>query len=399
MKMEKKTPRTPWSLFGFALMGMLAMFMLAPFVLAQAPAAPSTLPDYADTGNLLYFANTPHVWLNPAGAPSDWNKDHNWRPLALLVIAICLLANTLVYVAGRVLHQPSWERFAQAEFFQVTASAILIIGMVELLNGGFTFLQHSPLLPLGTTVSCPGLAPDVWQSGPMNYVRCQMSQKIAYTEKLYEQVSAINAAVEPSTTMCYYIFNVPSYCGDWDTDLHAKMEKAHYLAHKIVPLAIGLQAQYQFVGYVANNMLVIFLPLGLLLRAVPFLRGLGALLVALAIGFYIVFPLAYIMMDPNTARPDPSMLAPAPAALPACYNTFSGLVSVLTSSSLGGAGNSPAQPVGDPDALGQIVAQMQVEAFFEPLVALAVTLIFIGAITPLLGGESGELLHFVAKVM
>ncbi|MDE1798681.1 MAG: hypothetical protein KGH63_04740 [Candidatus Micrarchaeota archaeon] len=389
--MKSKTISSGAIFLGLALL----LAVLAPALQAQS-AAPAG--SWQDTSSVYYFSSTPSA-----------NPNHNWYAFAMIALAICVLANALVYVAGRTFSLPSVERFAQAEFFQVTASAIMIVAVVFLLNAGFDYIM-SPggLLPSDTTTLCMGQSLKVYEtqspsgqfSGPLAVVQCKLQEKIDYTEALYALAWQNNANVESLTTECTYMLGIPVYCFDWDSALHAKMEQAHLLANRLVPLGISLHAQYMFVQYLANNMLAVFLPIGLVLRIFPFLRGLGGLMIAIAIGFYIVFPIAFILLDPSTVRPAASSLIPQTGApMPACYNTFSGMVSSLTPASLTATTTGAAENLPDAQQLGQELAKLQIEGFFNPLAALAVTLLFISAATPLLGGDSGEIMHFLTKVI
>jgi hypothetical protein len=146
-------------------------------------------------------------------------------------------------------------------------------------------------------------------------------------------------------------------------------------------------------------MLTVILPVGILLRIFPVFRGIGALFISIAIGFYFIFPIAYILLDPTTVRPDASSIVDAPSVeLPdACFSSFSGYVSMITQTQV----NQPSayQQAGDPTAVGTELAKMQMETFFYPLTALASALLFIASATPLLGGDSGQILHFLSKVI
>ncbi len=352
------------------------------------------LPQWSDTGNLHYFDQTP---------PTGWRSDHNWLPIALLAITMCVLFNTLVYVLGRVFSLPNVQRFAQAEFLQVTASALMIVGILFMLQTGFDYIAApGGILPSGTTILCNGASQDVYhyQQGPMSIVQCKLQEKISYVQSLYDQAWANNAAVEPLTTNCYYLLGVPVYCFDWDSALHAKMEQSHYLANKLVPLGISLAGQFMFVQYLANNMLAVFLPIGLILRIFPFLRGIGGLMIAIAIGFYFVFPIAYILLDPSTVRPSADSIIPSGGQkLNACYNTFSGMVTSLTQSQLQSSQPAPGATLPTAQELGAELAKLQIEGFFNPLAALAAALMFISIAAPLLGGDSGEIMHFLTKVI
>ena len=341
---------------------------------------------------------------------------NSWYQMTIFALAICLFANTIVYVFGRVAHAPHVMQFAKAEFFQVTASAVMIFVLVAMGAEAFNYIAASGIMPGtvttttlpngtivtsiagGTTTMCNGEAKSVWDVGPFGIIRCKLQEKIDYVQNLYNQAWMLNKDTEPLTTYSLYLFNIPVYVWDWNTELHSQMESAHYIANKLVPIGISLQAQYMFAEYLAMNMLNVFLPLGLLLRIFPVLRGIGSLLVAMAIGFFFVFPISYILMDPTTVRPDPASLIPAVdnVAGNVCYTSFSGMVTTYTQIAPQVASSASTLDLGQ---VGDEMAQLQIEAFFYPLAALATTLLFITVATPILGGDSGEIMHFMSKVI
>ncbi|MFH0927657.1 MAG: hypothetical protein V1822_03695 [Candidatus Micrarchaeota archaeon] len=340
------------------------------------------------------------------GNPQSPNYDarHDWRPWALAAIAICILANTLVYVLARAFSMPSVERFAVSEFYQVTASAIMIFVLVMVADSAFGVVEL--VLPQGTATVCAGAAQDVWAyqrsgwvMGPLGIVQCKLEEKIAYLEDLYNRAYENNRKVEWLTTSCVYFMSFPVYCFDWDTSLHAEMERSHYIANRIAPIAINLHGQYMFADYIAKNMLAVFLPLGILLRIFPVFRGIGGLFIAIAIAFYFVFPIAYIMLDPTTVRPPPSSVLPSNnmAEPNACFDSFSGFVDMITAPPQ--AISNAAAASGDPNQVGTELAKMQIEAFFYPLVSLGAAILFIVAIAPVLGGDSGNIMRFLSKVI
>lgn len=321
----------------------------------------------------------------------------DWFRISMLAILICLFANALIFVFAKAMHSTTAQRFATGEFYQVSASAVMILVVVVLLSQAFTFIKDWGILSTDTTSACYGAQMDVWKLGPPALIQCKIQEKIEYAEGLFYQAKAVNKDVETLTTLCLYVMSVQAYCGDWDSALHAQMESAHLLANRLTPLAIGLHATYSFVGYLARNMLEVFLPLGILLRIFPGIRGIGGLLIAIAIGFYFVFPIAYLLMDPTTTRPDPADMLPSISKAPSpCFNTFSGAVSMITQ-----LASTKKQTVATPDVseLGQELAKLQTEVFIIPLAALAVTLLFIQTLAPLLGGEAGEIMHFITKVI
>ncbi|MFH1094617.1 MAG: hypothetical protein V1728_00170 [Candidatus Micrarchaeota archaeon] len=388
-------------LFFAGLLSLIFLSSLSGLLFAQDSKWSEQLPQDLASGpgsNGFLFANTPWAIAN-AGQWQPIGAGRSWVGLALLAITACFFANAFVYIVGHVLHIPSVERWAQSEFYQTTASALLVTGMGVMVAGGFALISSGGLLPQGTTTQCHGLPMDVWESGPFSIIQCKLEEKILYAETLYNQAYEQNKVYEPQTSLQIFVMGNPVWMGDWDNVLHTNMEQAHFIANRLVGISITLHATYMFADYLAHNMMYVFLPLGILLRIFPPLRGIGALFIAVALGFYIVFPISYVLLDPTTSKPNPEDIIPSPnARLDACYSGFSGIVSLNTQSNLANAQQTQAA-IPNISEVASELTNLQIETFFNPLAALSITLIFISGVAPLLGGDSGDLLHFIAKTV
>ena len=211
----------------------------------------------------------------------------NWKPMAEIAIAICIFFNVLVYMAGMALDSESLKRYAKAEFLQVTASSLMIFFAVDLIYGlstgsGMDFMGD--VIGTNSRVACgaPGIEGGnfyLWQTdsqfgpGPLGAFKCKLQEKITALDNAYANIYEANKGTERLTSMCVMVFGIPVYCGDWDKALHNQVEQAHLLATKIVGLLMPLHGLYVLAQYVQNNMLSVFLPLGLVLRIFPLTRG------------------------------------------------------------------------------------------------------------------------------
>ena len=241
---------------------------------------------------------------------------------------------------------------------------------------------------------CSGEARSVkGMGGPIAAMECKLQEHINEINKMYNDIYTANLNAERKESTCVILFGTQVWCGSWDMAIHKSVEQAHLLGEKIVPLQIALHAQYALAMYIANNMLSVFLPLGILLRIFPFTRGVGGLFIAIAIGFYIVFPVMYVLFDPSLVRAEstrPSALMQDPDM---CFVGFKGSVVVLsdipTVVRASGALYTEA---------GSRLAQLTVNILFYPFIALALTLVFIRSAAPLLGGDTGDIMRAVAKL-
>lgn len=375
----------------------ILLSLLIPQLFAADPP-PAWGPATNDTNSFM-FANNRWAVLNSSGTVDTSQK--SWASMAAVAIAISLFANAIAFMVAKSTKSASFERWASGEFYQTTASAVMVTGMLLMATMGFAMIKESGILPAGTTTECAGSSIDVWATGPFAIMKCKLQDKITYSETLFRQAYENNKAPEVKSSMAIYLLGAPIYMGDWDNAVHTEMEKAHYLANRIVPIAVSFHVQYMFADYLSNNMLNIFLPLGILLRILPPFRGIGGLFIVLSIGFYIVFPLAYILLDPSTSKPDPESIIPAGEKLNenACYTTFSAFYAMNTPAPAGAVAMPKAGKAPDAAQLGEELTNLQIESFINPVAALSATLLFMSLLAPVFDGDMGEMLHFVMRTI
>ena len=234
--------------------------------------------------------------------------------------------------------------------------------------------------------------------GPLGAFKCTLQEKITALDNAYSSIYDANKDTERMTSMCYIVFGMPVYCGDWDKDLHNQVEEAHLLATKIVGLLMPLHGLYVLAQYVQNNMLSVFLPLGLVLRIFPLTRGVGGLLIAIAVGFFFVWPTFFVLTDATFVKASAADNPNQARVAGECFTGFKGsailVQTVLNQNGLGGSSDESLAA----DNAQLLLFQLTISIMFYPFVALVITLIFIRAMTPLLGGDTGELMKMVARL-
>ncbi|MFA6328606.1 MAG: hypothetical protein WCY41_04115 [Candidatus Micrarchaeia archaeon] len=378
--------------------GLSAIVLLAAFVflfLAQFAFAESDFDGYASKQR-AYFQN----------------RVDSWWSMAITAILICIAFNTLVYMLGTTLESQEIKNYAKAEFLQVSASSLMIFFAVALLfqvtDGGsndvsaFGFMGD--LLGNGaSSISCTAANGGrfyLWKGdsqfgqGPLAAFKCKLQEKISALDDAYAKIAKNNQKTERLASTTYYLLGVPVWCGDWDLSIHKEVEQAHLIASKIVDLSVSLHAQFVLAEYVQKNMLTVFLPLGLVLRIFPLTRGVGGLFIALGVGFYFVWPAFFLLSDPTFVKASNPASQPLQEGI--CFSGFRGSAVLL-------AGIVTTTVDGEPSDLSvvegkELVYTMTIATMFYPFVALVLTLIFVRAMTPLLGGDMGELMKMVSKL-
>lgn len=337
----------------------------------------------------------------------------NWQGMAIVAISICFFFNLLVYMAGRGLQSEHLKRYAQSEFLQVTASALLIAFGVQLLytmstGNGLGFMRD--VIGENSRVACgapeiPGGSFQIWNeyppygTGPLGAFRCKLQEKITALDSAYDAVYKQNAGNERWSSTCINLFGFPVYCGDWDLAVHKDMEKAHLINTKIVSLLIPLHGLYSLATYIENNMLSVFLPAGLVLRIFPLTRGVGGLFIAIAIGFFFVWPTFFVLSDPTFVKVDANEAPNQERTEGACFTGFKGTAvvvqGIIDQRSVGGMAGEALAGMDDAKLL---LFQLTISVMFYPFVAFALTLVFVRAMTPLLGGDMGDFMKMVGRL-
>ncbi len=94
-----------------------------------------------------------------------------------------------------------------------------------------------------------------------------------------------------------------------------------------LPVVSILQIQSDFFSVIIAVSLLVLLPMGILLRAIPLLRGIGGTLIALAIGIAIVYPMLLVGLNMPVTNYMQSTLASSSASyVPDCGGVMGSLI-------------------------------------------------------------------------
>ncbi|RLG19322.1 hypothetical protein DRN67_03000 [Candidatus Micrarchaeota archaeon] len=136
-------------------------------------------------------------------------------------------------------------------------------------------------------------------NGMYGFAYCYLEGSTDYMIYIYGQLVAANRYVAKMTSF-YFNVAIPLYLAV------ASVSKAPYAGLGVINSMIGLGmdalasasfiqvAQKMLLRFFENYSLSFFLPLGLILRTFSFSRKLGATLIAIAIGTYVVYPLSIV---------------------------------------------------------------------------------------------------------
>lgn len=344
------------------------------------------------------------MWQDITPFEDIWSDPSGWLALVLVAAVIIFTFYTLVYMVARSFRMDALEKAALSEMLQALFSIMLALVIVEVLTLAFTFLLGN-VIGTGSSISCDAYGKiSIQDAGPIEAVRCRLMEKASLLSDLYEKM--YYAAREPFNDfyVSWGLLGMPIYYQGsyiWQSEpseLYYEVEAYRFLNSIITTLLIGINAYLAAVDYVANNMLTLFLPIGLVLRSIPFTRGVGAFFIALAIGLYVIYPTLFFITDPTFLKSDSPYMDITQDQITWPWPSFKGAVALAT---LGPQTHSATRAFNLTNIRDAAADLARLYYFFiiHPIVILSVTLIIMRYLTYLFGGEGQELYRLAMKVL
>ncbi len=316
-----------------------------------------------------------------------------WQGLAILASTVALLIYALVLGIAKGLMLDDLERTAKSELLQIAANVLMIVVFLTFLTGIEEFAYTSFFQGVNS-VSCGDV--DIGDSGTissgLDLLRCRIAEKAESFTELHGQVRSSADSTFTKLSIYFGIAGLPVVQGNYFGDLYREAESYRLMNNLLTNLTITSNAILVLIDYLKANLLATFLPLGLFLRSFSPTRGVGALFMSLAIGFYFIFPVLYVVSDPEYHKPDVQALA-APDDAPFCYPTFSNVIRIINFSGPAAAKELSMRQ------LSEDISGIYLTLLLQPFVIVAITLVFVRYLMYLLGGDGQTIMRFVSKVV
>ncbi|MFA5076827.1 MAG: hypothetical protein WC488_00145 [Candidatus Micrarchaeia archaeon] len=332
----------------------------------------------------------------------DWMG--GWGTMVVLSMMVVIFFYGLVYMLAYAFNVEELKRSTKSHLYDALFTALLAVMVLVILNGIF---QVMLLYFSGASVSCDMYGKIELSSGvnPFDFVECKLTEKATYMTMLYERIYFSARDPFKKFGLMWGLFGIPIYMQGayiWQTQisqLYTQIESYRMLAHISVLLLIALNAYIGAIHYISANMLTMFLPIGIVLRAIPFTRGIGAFFIALALGFYIIFPFLFVITDPSFIKvPGMYVDLSDPSAITFPWPTFSGAVSIITMAPQTQTGSDFFGAVSINEGAAEL-SKLYYGLILQPIVILSITLIFVRYLTTLFGGESQEIYRLASRVI
>ncbi|MEM3408025.1 MAG: hypothetical protein QW054_00265 [Candidatus Micrarchaeia archaeon] len=383
------------------------------FILNQVSALSCSVTDQncpsgqiCDNGECRECLTSAECWSKTLIRSTPIGGISPWVSISVIVLLISLLGVAIFYMIAYAFQSDQYKRIAFAELMQVLASFLLIAFLF-----GFEIFETDMLTRLEKTsgaitsalvLQSQGASPNIALSGNVyinpfdvsyaflrNMITCvQNKLKTTYeNSKAIQTIINLNIDVQVITPGKVK-FSVPNPLAF--TSLSETAAKYEFQASELTWLMIFLYAQIAVLKFIETSMFTVFLPIGLILRAFPPTRGAGAVLVAIAIGFYLIYPLTFTLLYTGTPKQiegcnlqvafDYSQLEKT------CPLNIGATTQIISSASDLAATLDAAVP-----QLQAGTSSIRFTAFLYMLISLGVTFIFVRSLSSILGADISEI--------
>lgn len=342
------------------------------------------------------------------------NMGNEWWTIYLLVAVIIVLFNALVYMASRIFILPQIERYAKGELLQAFAMiaiggillAFQVSGDFAMVPGGRSVTQLIDEKVAEQILGMKGYAANPYE---VDYVYLAAILKKLETEFMDANSQS---SLDIPLTMMFGITIMSNYI---PIPLQTAFEfiwsmlfDAILIAEDTMWLSIATYFQLNLLQWIEASMAAVYLPLGLIFRAIPITRGLGAAMMGVAITLYFIYPfvLAILFLSGPpiegitiSVEEKPQQAGGSVAKPKVCPADPTAVLELLNNPQF-----KPDSPQGQArsEKLSNTISAfslIQLYAYFYPVVAMFTCLLAANAITSVLGGDLSGISRSIFRVV
>ena len=212
------------------------------------------------------------------GLTAYWSR---WAPIALLAVMVSFAIASVIFGAGVFIRSDRIRNFGIGEYYEAIANALIVVGFLFLsavMFGIITGAVTGPVNPYSTA---------------LNYLSTTISGVYGELQQLFT-IAAVDG---------FYVTMNFQYCST--AGCHTVPQFWAWTVNRLVyiPTFVLIDAQFDVLALLYAEFWIIlefmyiaipvFLIPGVLLRSLIPTRGLGGMMIAVAIGFYMVMPLLF----------------------------------------------------------------------------------------------------------
>ncbi|MCX6777606.1 MAG: hypothetical protein NT157_01855 [Candidatus Micrarchaeota archaeon] len=236
----------------------------------------------------------------------------DWRSAALIGVIISVMLVSLAYMFASLIGHSQLKAWAKNELFQAFASAFIIgslIALIALTSSGLRALIIPAALPAEYAAALPAEYIAIYGPGQIaaNDPNPHITLAYVYMQKTLIDLKAMayNMLKTYRYTMWFAYANMTfnEYIHPWLGVKSAPLiglsiagESMSTAFDILVKMMLIVTVQQALLELIRDALFPALLVMGIIFRTFFFTRKLGGLLIAMAIGLYLVYPITFILM-------------------------------------------------------------------------------------------------------
>ncbi len=242
-------------------------------------------------------------------------------PLSLIGLLLSFLLVGFSYMIGNVFQISSFKNWYQGELWETAKTALLIItifailiiasGIAVILTGSNTQISTLTASSTGVQNALNNNLGALYSADLNDYINpsvSTMNESYYAFEGLSIGVGDLKSTVISTWIPIPIPFVGSLQFGSSATVLVSSVIESNlasptfsfikdFITILLIPVDIVLQAMQQFFYYIVLIALALFIPLGMVMRAIPFLRGIGGTFIAFGIAIGLIFPILLVTFN------------------------------------------------------------------------------------------------------
>ena len=220
-----------------------------------------------------------------------------WMVIAIIAVMFSSLLSAIMIMVSRLFQLPTLEQWAKAELVFSLSTVFLVLFLIVLVEGVEPLLvdvvSEMTAVNFGAQEGYLIELPQGQDITLMDYSFAYMNSVFSCTEGIFKFLLKLNFPLELASSIRVdaFMFDVVS---GWA--YKGPVQTIKIIANYITFTMFIYYLFIHVMRFLHATALAVFLPLGIVLRQFPPTRGSGAFIIAFAIGFYLIFPLSYILV-------------------------------------------------------------------------------------------------------
>ncbi len=331
----------------------------------------------------------------------QWNAG-SWQSISMTALMMMFLLVVLAYMLSAMFGSRELKMWAKAEFLQVVASSFFVIALLVLVQAMVISVSQvsnniastmSPQPPATIpTPSGPAIVLD-W-GNPFALSHYYFDMQINCAKKYYRAIFWVNLILEPMEKAVFPTGGMDEITG-WV--LSGPVGIMYWIAHNIDFLLLVNYFQRHLLLFIEDNALKVLLPVGVVLRIMPYTRGAGGVIMAIALGLFFVYPLTYVVILGMMPR------SQCTAVVPSVYSSdFCESIDPTCAAQIIAFINEQSNFTDTNTFITQVSSDLNmmfISAIVFPIVNFTITLTFIRSILQFLGADVAEMGEGIIKLI